>query len=98
MLGTCRLAGQPVWAAAPTPELIGMYLLLAAILFTGTAIIFWAARRFKHPEPDRFSAEEELARFRALRDRGEVSAEEFERVRSLLEPGLPPRETMNDER
>ncbi len=90
MLGICRLAGHAAWAVAPTPELIGMYLLLAAVLLVGTAVIFWAARRFKHPQPEQFSAEEELARFRALLDRGEISAEEFERVRSLLEPGLPP--------
>jgi hypothetical protein len=92
MLGACRLAGHATWAAVPTIELIAMYVLLAAVLLLGAAVIVWAARRYKQPGPEQFSAEEELARFRALRDRGELSAEEFERVRSLLEPPGGPRQ------
>lgn len=88
MTGACHLTGNVLCGAGtPTTELIGMYILLAAFLIAGGAVVVWAARRFRQSPPDRLTPQAELQRFRELVARGDMSAEEFERVRTLLEPG-----------
>jgi hypothetical protein len=89
MLGVNRLAGTLPWAAAPPLKLIGMYLLLAAVLVIGGVVIVWAARRYRRPREEKLSPEEQLDRFRALKDQGELSPEEFERIRVALDRGPP---------
>jgi hypothetical protein len=89
MLGVNRLAGTLAWAEAPPPRLIGMYLLLVAILVVGAAAIVWAARRYRRPREAKLTPEEQLERFRALKEQGELSPEEFERIRATLDRGTP---------
>ena len=89
MLSVNRLAGNPVWAALLPPELIGAYILLGVALIAGGAVVVWAARRFRLPGADNLTPEEQLARFRALKEQGGLDPEEFERIRALLEQGAP---------
>jgi hypothetical protein len=89
MLSVNRLAGNPVWAEVLPPELIGAYLLLAALLVLGGAVVVWAARRFRWPRADNLAPEEQLARFRALKEQGALSPEEFEQIRALLDQPAP---------
>src|SRR5262245_26223557 len=90
MLSVNRLAGNPVWADFFPPELIAAYILLAAVLVLGAVVVVWAARRFRWPPADKLTPEEQLARFRTLKEQVALSPEEFERVRALLESGGAP--------
>src|SRR5260370_1060118 len=62
---------------SPSPALVGAVLL--------PAVLFWfvgpLAKRFTWP---RGSSNDQLAHFRALHDKGEISQEEFDRIRGLL--------------
>jgi hypothetical protein len=87
MLSVNRLAGNAVWAVELPLELIAAYILLAAVLILGAGVVIWAARRFRWPPAEKFTPEEQLARFRALKEQGALSPEEFERIRALLEQG-----------
>src|SRR5262245_21852943 len=89
MLSVNRLAGNSVWAIELPPELIAAYILLAAVLILGAGVVVWAARRFHWPPADKLTPEEQLARFRTLKEQGALSPEEYERVRALLEQGAP---------
>jgi hypothetical protein len=89
MLSVNRLAGNPVWAEFFPPELIAAYILLAAVLVLGVGGVVWAARRFRWPPADKLTPEEQLARFRILKEQGALSPEEFERIRALLDQGAP---------
>ncbi len=90
MLGVNRLAGTLAWAAAPPPQLIGMYVLLATILLIGVGAIVWAARRYRRPREEKLTPEEQLDQFRALQEKGELSPQEFERIRAALADRGPP--------
>jgi hypothetical protein len=89
MLSVNRLAGNAVWAELLPPELIAAYLLLGAVLILGAGAVIWAARRFRQPPADKLTPEEQLARFRALKEQGALSPEEFERIRALIDQGAP---------
>jgi hypothetical protein len=84
MLSVNRLVGGSLWADVLPPELLGAYLLLVALLVFGTAVVVWAARRYRRPVADDFTPEAQLERFRLLKEKGELSSEEFEKVRALL--------------
>ena len=58
--------------------------LLAGALFLGAALIAIVARWRKRQENKTVSTHDQLASFRVLYERGEMSAEEFERVRRKL--------------
>jgi hypothetical protein len=79
-----RGTGNSIWAFTLSPELIGMYLLLVAALVGGGVVIVWAARRYKRPAAERWTVEEELAHYQTLLEDGELSPEEFERIRARL--------------
>jgi hypothetical protein len=78
-------AGNTVWAVPFAPELIGACVYFIAPLILGTVVIVWAARRFKRPPEERLTPDEELARYHALEEEGELSPEELERIRALLD-------------
>jgi hypothetical protein len=80
-------AGNILWAAFLSPEVIGAYLLLIAALVAGGVVIVWAARRYKRPAAEELTPEEELTHYRTLLEEGELSPDEFERIRARLEPG-----------
>lgn len=58
--------------------------LLAGTLFVGAIAIALIDRWRKRLQNETFSKHEQLASFRMLYERGELSAEEFERVRTQL--------------
>lgn len=83
---------QLLWAG---PAIAGL-LLLAAL------VIAWVKRWSKRPTQVRLNSGDQLAHFRTLYEQGELGAEEFRRIRSLLTerlrreldtPGMPPAET-----
>jgi hypothetical protein len=71
---------------APVPQFgtrflfVGLPLVVALLL--GALIIAWVKRWQK--KPSQLSANEQLTQFRSLYERGEMSAQEFERVRAIL--------------
>jgi hypothetical protein len=89
MRGVSGLLGNSFGAVSLTLETIATYLILVSVLGLGGAAIFWAARRYKRPPPEPWTPTEELERFRALQDQGELRPEEFERIRALLEQTPP---------
>ena len=85
-------AGWPVagtlglWARRPVmdPRLLWASLGLIGVLLVGALIIWWVDRWRKRSAESTESPNDQLAHFRALYDQGELSPEEFERIRHLL--------------
>jgi hypothetical protein len=63
-------------------------LVLAVALALGYLLIQWLERWRKRPVQYRLSAADELAQYRVLYERGELSQEEFDRIQATL--GRPP--------
>jgi hypothetical protein len=69
---------------------------LAALILLGVLIIAWLNHWRKRAGPELLTANEQLARFRELYEQGQLSQEEFERIRVTLAPqlrqelGVPP--------
>jgi hypothetical protein len=85
MLAPWQLLAQaeekpPVW----DPQLIWLTLGVVAVILVGAAIIAVVDRWRKRPFREKLSASDQLAQFRALFERGQLKAEEFERIRALL--------------
>jgi hypothetical protein len=71
--------------AALDAQLILEGLALLAVLAACAVLLWWANRwRRQAAEPPE-SAGDQLSRFRQLYDQGELSREEFERIRGLLD-------------
>ena len=75
--------------------------LLAGVLLLVALVIAWVKRWSQRPTPTRPPSGDQLAHFRTLYEQGEISAEEFSRLRTLLTerlrnevepPGGPPPE------
>jgi hypothetical protein len=64
--------------------LVWLYLILLAVALVGVLLLYFVARWRKRAGQERQSASEQLSDFRALYEQGELSREEFDRVRSLL--------------
>jgi hypothetical protein len=82
MVAAGQLLGQaPKW----NPQITWYGLALAGILLLG-AIVIWLVDRWrkKAPQQELYNAGDQLTHFRKLYEKGELSAEEFARVRSLL--------------
>lgn len=77
-----------VLARFPTNELLLTTLALAGALLLAALAIKLADRWRKRPADEVLTPAEQLAQFRALQDQGEISAEEFERIRARLEGQL----------
>ncbi len=85
-------AAWQVWGTAglvargPTldPRLLWATLALVGALLLGALIIWWVDRWRKRTAEDPETANDQLAHFRELYDRGELSAAEFEQIRGLL--------------
>ncbi len=75
--------GHVVLAARWTPDIIINSLYLVGALLLG-AIIIAAVSRWRRREGQRLSANDQLAHFRSLYEKGTLSAEEFTRLRALL--------------
>ena len=88
----------------PVPWHLGFFwltLALAAVILIGAVVIVWLDRWRKRSGSERLSDDEQLAKFQKSYDNGELSREEFERIRALLSsapqtpakpagPGNPP--------
>jgi len=73
-------AGEHAWRhqllwAGPT---------IAAVLLLAALVIAWVKRWSQRPPPSLLTTGDQLARFRTLYERGELSPEEFARLRALL--------------
>ncbi len=66
------------------PAFLIISLLLVVILLAGAALIALASRWRRRRGEDRLSPSDQLAQFRSLYEKGEISQEEFQRLRSLL--------------
>jgi len=75
-------------AAGPVPHFILPSLALIGVLLLGALIIAMVDRWRKRSRPVGTTAGDQLSHFRALFDRGELSREEFERIRSQLAPKM----------
>lgn len=82
-----RFAGGDVLIAqrsALDPRLLWATLALVGAVLLGALVIFWLDRWRKAPVETKPSANDQLAAFRALYERGGMSQEEFERVKARL--------------
>ena len=83
-------------------RLIWLTLGVVAVILVGAAIIAAADRWRKRPFQEKLSASDQLAQFRSLYERGQLNAQEFERIRALLtarmkqELDLPPAPSANE--
>ncbi len=66
-------------------DLIGASLALVGAILVGVVVIVWAQRWWRKPA-DLLRPDEELDQYEGLAERGVLSAEEFARIRSTLEP------------
>jgi hypothetical protein len=57
---------------------------IAAVLLLAAVVIAWVKRWSQRPTQVQWSAQDQLSHFRTLYERGELSSEEFDRVRALL--------------
>jgi hypothetical protein len=65
---------EVLWAVVP----------LIGVLVLGAAVIYVVDRWRKKSERKQSSSEDELTHYRVLYERGEISQEEFDRLKSLL--------------
>jgi len=70
------------------PRLLWATLALVAALLIGAAVIAWADRWRKKADRGLTSPGEQLAAFRLSYERGELSQEEYERIRARLAPKI----------
>lgn len=62
--------------------------LLAAFVAGGIVLIVAIRARFRRVDGDRGSWETTLAEYKNLRDKGVLSAEEYRKIRTLVEPRI----------
>jgi hypothetical protein len=77
-------AGPPVRTPGWDPRLFWLTLVLMAVISFGALAIAWLDRWRKRSGPERLSASDQLANFRDLYEKGQLSHDEFERIRQLL--------------
>lgn len=75
---------RPIW----DPRLLWAGLGLVGLILLGALVIVLLDRWRKRGEPPPLTANEQLAQFRELYERGELSQEEFDRIRARLTPHL----------
>jgi uncharacterized membrane protein len=70
--------------------------ILTAVVVVGIVLIVWMDRWRRRPDQLNLTPAEQLARFQELYDRGELSQQEFDRIKARLEkkvrsePPVPP--------
>ena len=84
-VGSVSLPAQVrVW----DPRLLWATLALAGVVLLGAILITLADRWRKRPAEPPCTTDDQLAEFRSLYERGELSQEEFERIRATLSERL----------
>jgi hypothetical protein len=63
---------------------VGYTLLFVGAILAGALVIAWLDRWRKRPQNPGMSTNDQLAHFRTLYERGQLSPEEFARIRTLL--------------
>jgi hypothetical protein len=81
-------AKLPAPALARDPRFYWAALALAVIILLGALVIAWLNRWWKHSDVESLTANDQLAHFRELYEKGELSQQEFERIRTSLTPQL----------
>ena len=87
MIATWLALAKTKLSTAPRgwdPRLLWTTLALAAIIVVGAGLVALLDRWRKRAAPAIFDANDQLAHFRELYDKGELSQEEFERIRERL--------------
>jgi len=69
-------------------RLLAVTLVLVGVILVGALVIYLLDRWRKRPAPPSVTASEQLAAFRELYERGEISQREFERIKARLAPLL----------
>jgi hypothetical protein len=77
-------AGPPVRSPMWDPRLLWLTLALVAVILIGALAIAWLDRWRKRSGSEQLSANDQLANFRALYEKGQLNQAEFERIRQLL--------------
>ena len=77
-------AGPPVRSPMWDPRLFWLTLALVAVILIGALLVAWLDRWRKRSGSERLSANDQLANFRALYEKGQLGEAEFERIRALL--------------
>ncbi len=81
--------GLGLWAAPPRADFLWPILLLVGAMLVGAVIILWVDRwRKRAARASR--PEDELPSFQSLYEKGELSREEFAKIRLRLEKKAPP--------
>src|SRR5207247_8322381 len=70
------------------PRLLWATISLVAILLLGALVLAWFDRLRKRADPSVLTPGDQLATFRLSYERGELSQEEYERIRARLCPRL----------
>jgi hypothetical protein len=70
------------------PQLLWATFALVATLLLGALVLAWFDRLRKRPDPAVLTPGEQLTAFRLSYERGELSQEEYERIRARLAPQL----------
>lgn len=84
-------APAPPPAGGPSlldPRLLWATISLVAILLLGALVLAWFDRLRKRADPSVLTPGDQLAAFRLSYERGELSQEEYERIRARLGPKL----------
>jgi hypothetical protein len=93
------IAQRPQGSPWLDPRVLWATLSLVVILLLGAAVLALVDRWRKRPAPDRLSPGDQLSHFRTLYEQGQLSREEFERIRGRLSrelraeldlPAVPP--------
>src|SRR5438094_7221668 len=85
------LAAAPPPGRGPSlldPRLLWATISLVAILLLGALVLAWFDRLRKRADPSVLTPGDQLATFRLSYERGELSQEEYERIRARLGPKL----------
>jgi hypothetical protein len=80
VLAEASKAGEQAWRH----QLLWAGPAIAGLLLLAALVIAWVKRWSKRSSPTLLTAGDQLARFRILYERGELSPEEFSRLRALL--------------
>jgi hypothetical protein len=84
------IAAQPAAPRSSPPPRVDTWLLwwhylaLLGVVLIGVLALYFFMRWWRRAGPERPSASDQLTEFRQLYEQGQLSAEEFERLRSLL--------------
>jgi hypothetical protein len=83
LLAQAPLRGAPPANPDPRP-LLWQYLLLLVVALAGVVLLYAVARWRKRAAQDRLSSSDQLSEFRTLYEQGQITQEEFDRLRGLL--------------